>query len=158
MIIDLECSLKEISEFMKLKLDILSFLFFMLLKLESFCIASCSEVFTYFPANSIQVQSTVFSGQVLSVRQWIKNLTSEEIKEFIPEWSHLRIIVGQESSSKVLNLLSRFANRINLEHGALFAVAHRVEISVFEALIAGKMKPMSVVQYLFETLNSDKIF
>lgn len=123
---------------MKLKLDILSFLFFMLFKMESSCFAACSEVFNNFPTNSIQSYSNIFSVQTSSVRQWIESLTINEIKAFIPEWSHLRLVEEIDSPSKIVKLLIRFANRINLEHGALFAVTHSVEAIAHELDLLSK--------------------
>lgn len=69
-----------------------------------------------------------FEGVHASIREWIGSLSRDEIINFIPSESKIKLNERGISNSKMRKILSKLRDRINLDHGALFVIADSFKV------------------------------
>jgi hypothetical protein len=90
-----------------------------------------------------------------TIRQWLDSMTAEEIKSFLPDDALINPRPGQFQESSLRKIITKLSARINLDHGALFAVFD--SLSVLETLLRNLeteigSEPISVRQALNELI------
>lgn len=124
----------------------------------------CADQFAAMKTNPSYQNLKTYPGNSVSILEWISDLSSEEIINFLPKDYLITLNSSGIKSSNLKKLLVKFIDRINFEHGALFAlidslkkVQKEIEIlsekvhsqpllikKFYESFILGKSKPPSL--------------
>lgn len=78
------------------------------------------------------------AGIHVSIRDWISSLTSDELVSFVPDSSKIRLNERGIASPRMRKLLSKLRDRINLDHGALFAITENLSVIDDQLELLGK--------------------
>lgn len=99
-----------------------------------------------------------------SILEWIDGLSPDDLNRFIPEDSRIELREQMISNPRLAKILARFRDRINMDHGAMFAISDSVNVikeqldalfrsvsleppvirSAFQRLVVGTSDPISL--------------
>lgn len=122
-------------------------------------IPECVNNFSFL--NGKQTSIPRYPGGKTSIKKWLSELDPNSIKNFIPGPSRMVLNDTAVSNPALKKLLTKFTSRVNLDHGAMFALSDSLSVlekdldklsstlnkeslliqQAFQAILTGKTRP-----------------
>jgi|GEM_PF-2711419 len=125
-------------------------------------IADCVNDFSFL--NGKNISTSRYPSGKTSIKKWLSELDPNSIKDFIPGPSRMALNDTAISNPALKKLLTKFTSRVNLEHGAMFAISDSLSVlekelnklssdlnkepliiqQAFQAMLSGKARPVQI--------------